>query len=352
MQLSPMSACAGGGAAVRPISSFDDASIPMNDLARRTVLAGLLAGGAAGAARAGDWPARRITWLVPYPAGGGSDTFARPIAGYLAERLGQPMVIDNRGGAGGTVGATVAAQAPADGYSLLVGDTGLTYAPTLYPTAGFDFGRDFAPIAAFARVPYVLVVNPRRLEVANLGQFIDVARRKPGTIDIGSTGLGTISHLAIGLFEARAGIKLHDIPYRGGGPMLQDLLAGQVAAAFVLASAAAGYVKSGKLRGLAIANRRREALLPDVPTAEEAGLADFRATIWFGLFAPSRTDAAILDRLHDEVQIVLATDAIKRLWAEQGARVELESRADFARFVVQETERWSRIAKAANIQME
>ena len=294
-----------------------------------------------------------MTWIVPFPAGGGSDLFARPIAAHATSQLGQSMVIDNKSGAGGTVGTAVAARAAADGYTVLVGDTGLTYAPTIYPNAGFDFDRDFAPISAFSRVPYVLVVNPARLNVATLKAFIDAAKKAPGSIDVGSAGIGTITHLAIGLFEGRAGLKLNHVPYRGGAPMLQDLLAGQIAAAFVLISAVAGYVASGKLRALALANRRRdEELLPGVPTAEEAGLPDFRITTWFGLFAPKRTPDAVLDRLHGAVQSALGTANVKSLWREQGARVELESRADFARFVARDTERWSRIAKAANIQME
>jgi tripartite-type tricarboxylate transporter receptor subunit TctC len=311
-----------------------------------------MAAGAATAAPAGQWPDRSVTWIVPFPAGGGSDLFARPIAAHVGSRLGQTMVIDNKSGAGGTLGTAVAARAPADGYTLLVGATGLTYAPMVYPRAGFDFDRDFAPISAFARVPYVLVVNPARLDVATLAAFIEAAKKKPGSIDVGSTGLGTVTHLAIEIFESRAGVKLNHVPYRGGAPMLQDLLAGQVAAAFVLVSAVAGYVRSGKLRALAVANRRREALLPDVPSAPEAGLAGFRITTWFGLFAPSRTPDAALDRLHDAVQEALATEAVKHLWREQGAKVEPESRADFARFVVRETERWSRIAKAANVHIE
>ena len=322
-------------------------------IARRSVLGGLLAAGAGTGARASQWPEQTVTWIVPFPAGGGSDLFARPIAAHATSQLGQSMVIDNKSGAGGTVGTAVAARAAADGYTVLVGDTGLTYAPTIYPNAGFDFDRDFAPISAFSRVPYVLVVNPARLNVATLKAFIDAAKKAPGSIDVGSAGIGTITHLAIGLFEGRAGLKLNHVPYRGGAPMLQDLLAGQIAAAFVLISAVAGYVASGKLRALALANRRRdEELLPGVPTAEEAGLPDFRITTWFGLFAPKRTPDAVLDRLHGAVQSALGTANVKSLWREQGARVELESRADFARFVARDTERWSRIAKAANIQME
>jgi tripartite-type tricarboxylate transporter receptor subunit TctC len=293
-----------------------------------------------------------VSWIVPFPAGGGSDMFARPVAARVGDILRQSMVIENRAGAGGTVGTLAAARAAPDGYTLLLGDTGLTYAPMVYPNAGFDFDRDFAPIAAFGRVPYVLVVNPSRVNAPNLEAFIAAAKAKPESIDIGSAGLGTVTHLAIGLFETRAGIKLTHVPYRGGAPMLQDLLAGQIGAAFVLVNAVAGYVNSGKLRALGVANRRRDALLPNVPTMHEAGLSDFRMTIWFGLFAPKRTPDAVLDRLHGAVQQALGDEGVKKLWAEQGARVELESRAQFADFVTRETERWGRIAKAANVRME
>jgi tripartite-type tricarboxylate transporter receptor subunit TctC len=308
--------------------------------------------GAAVPARANDWPTRTVSWIVPFPAGGGSDMFSRPVAARVAEAIGESVVIDNRSGAGGTVGTAVAARAAPDGYTMLVGDTGLVYAPTIYPRAGFDFLRDFAPIAAFGRVPYALVINPARIDAANLEAFIAMARKAPGGIDVGSAGLGTVTHLAIGLFEARAGIKLTHVPYRGGAPMLQDLLAGQVGAAFVLVSAVASAVRSGKLRALAVVNRRRDALLPDVPTAHEAGLADFRMTTWFGLFAPIRTSDTVLDRTHAAVQRALGSDEVKRLWAEHGAKVELESRADFANFIGREAERWTRIARAANVQME
>lgn len=324
----------------------------MMGMERRSVLGGLLAAGTGAGVRAGEWPERSVAWIVPFPAGGGSDMFARPIAARVADRLGQAMVIDNRSGAGGTLGTAVAARAPADGYTVLVGDTGLTFAPTIYPRAGFDFDRDFAPVSAFARVPYVLVINPGRLDVPALAAFIEAAKKKPGEISIGSAGLGTVTHLAIGLFEGRAGVDLNHVPYRGGAPMLQDLLAGQIAAAFVLVSAVAGHIRSGKLRALAVASRRREPLIPDVPTAHEAGLADFRMTTWFGLFAPARTPETVLDRLHAAVQEALAAPDLVRLWREQGARVEPESRADFAGFVARDAERWSRIARAANVQME
>ena len=327
----------------------------MNWISRRATLTSMAAAGigaAAGSARGAGWPTRPVSWIVPFPPGGGSDMFARPIAAHVGDRLGQPMVIDSRPGAGGTIGAAIAARAAPDGYTLLVGDTGLIYAPSVYPKAGFDFMRDFATVAAFARVPYVLVINPARLDVRDLVSLISAAKAKPGSIDVGSTGLGTITHLAIGLFEDRAGIELNHVPYRGGAPMLQDLLTGQIAAAFVLLSPAAEYVTSGRLRALAIANRRRDALLPGVPTMHEAGLAEFRMTTWFGLFAPRRTPDEILDRLHGAVQAALVSDNVRRLWLAQGARVELESRAAFADFIQRESVRWNRIAKAANIEME
>jgi tripartite-type tricarboxylate transporter receptor subunit TctC len=324
----------------------------MTDLSRRSTLAGLLALASATGARAADWPDHPITLIVPFPAGGGSDLFARPVAARMAAELGQTIVIDNRSGAGGTIGTAVAGRAAADGYTLLLGDTGLVYAPTIYPKPGFDFVRDFVPIAALARVPYVLAVNPARLDVTTLAAFIAEAKKHPGAIDVGSAGIGTLTHLAIGLFEERTGIRLNHVPYRGGSPMLQDLLAGQIAAAFVVAGALAPHVAEGKLRALAVANRRREPILANVPTMQEAGVKELRIAIWFGLFAPAATPESILDRLHGAAQGALRDPEIRRLWVEQGARVELESRAEFANFVARETERWSRIAKAANIRLE
>jgi tripartite-type tricarboxylate transporter receptor subunit TctC len=322
------------------------------DLGRRAALGGLLAGGSMARARAAAWPQKSIVWIVPFPAGGPTDVFARPIAASAPATLGQTIVIDNRAGAGGTIGAAQAARAPADGYTMLVANTPHTYAPAIYPQAGFDLARDFTPISALARSPTALVVNPAKLDVTSLAQFIEVAKRKPGSIEIGSPGLGTVPHLAIALLQSRTGIEVHHVPYRGGAPALQDLLAGQIVATFGSVSTLVPYVNAGKLRSLAIAGRRREPLLPNVPTFDEAGLKDFRAGSWFGLFAPKRTPTMILDRMHAAVLAALGSDEVKRVWVEQAAKVELESRADFGRFVEQEIVRWNRIAKAANIQLE
>ena len=319
---------------------------------RRAALGGVAALLAAPTARGGDWPEKTVTWVLPFPAGGPSDGFARTLAELVGAQLGQTVVIDNKSGAGGNLGAAVVARAAPDGYTMLVGFTGNAYASLIYANPGFDLLRDFAPVSAIDRVQSVLLVNPRRLDVATLGQFLERARARPDSIDMASGGLGTVGHLAIELFQADARIQLRHVPYRGGAPALQDLLGGQVAGLFATAGLTASYVRAGTLRALAIAGRRREPLLPDVPTFKETGFGDFRAISWDGLFAPKGTPAAILDRLHAAVQKALASETVKRQWAERGARVELESRGDFAMFVARDSARWSAVIKAAGIKPE
>jgi tripartite-type tricarboxylate transporter receptor subunit TctC len=320
-------------------------------LGRRAALGGL-ATVAAGGVRAAGWPDKPMVWIVPSSPGGPLDAFGRPVGAHVAEKLGQPVVIDNHSGAGGTIGVAMATRAPADGYTMVIGATSITYLQTIYPSAGFDFPRDLAPVSALARIQLALVVNPQRLDVSTLPQFIEAARKAPESIDFGTPGLGTTPHLAMELLQNRAGIKLHHVPYRAGSQMVQDVLSGQVAAMWSGGGAVAGFVREGKLRVLGIAGRRRDPILPEVPTMDEAGLKDFRAVAWFALFAPRRTPVAILDRMHDEVQAALDADDVKKVWAEQGAKVELESRAEFGRFIDQEVVRWNRVAKVANIQLE
>ena len=323
-----------------------------NGMGRRGVLGSLLVAGSGAAVHAANWPNRPIVWLVPFPSGGETDIFARPVADNVSASLGQPVQIDNRSGFGGALGASLVAIAPPDGYLMLVADTGLCYAPLVYPQATVDLGKSFAPVSAFARVPSALVINPNRLKVDNLEQFIAAAKQKPGTIELASSGVGTVSHLAIGLFEARAGIKLKHRGYRGFAAALAALAAGEVAATLAPVSSVLDSVKTGKVKVLAIANQRREPLLPNVPTFAEAGLADFRVGTWYGLFAPKETPAEILDRMHGAVQAALENAEIKRVWQQAGAKVELESRADFKQFVDKEIVAWRRIAGTANIRLE
>lgn len=322
-------------------------------LTRRGALAGAALGLLSTRSRASTWPDDdTITWVVPFPAGGPTDAFARPIAQRVSEIIGQTIVIDNRGGAGGTVATAQAARAAPDGYTFLVGLTSLAYAPVVYPQARFDLGRDFAPISSLARTQSSLIVNPSRLDVKTVQEFVEYARRSPGTIDIASAGPATPPHFAIEMLQKRAGIDLHHVPYRGAGPALRDLLAGHVAAGFQSISTLVDYVRRGELRALAVAGRRREPLLPEVPTMDESGLKDFRVVTWFGVFAPRATRPTVLDRMHAAIQEALVDPEIQRLWRDQGARVEPEARADFARFVNAEIPRWSRIAKEASIQIE
>jgi tripartite-type tricarboxylate transporter receptor subunit TctC len=326
----------------------------MTGFFRRTMVGGLITATAVRVARGAEWPERPVTWVVPFPPGSSSDTYARPVAALVSNELGQPIIIDNRSGAGGTLAATLLTRAVADGYTLMVGYTGLAYSSIIYPKsgAGFDLGQDFVPISAIAREPLVLAINPARLDIATLRQFIALANVKPESIDVASDGLGTVSHLAINLLEERTGIKLKHVPHLSGVQKLQGLLSGRVGAIFDSPGAVAGQAKAGKIRLLAVAGRRRDALLPDVPTFAEAGLPDFLVSQWFGLFAPKRTPDPILDRMHGAVQAALSDEQIRRIWAEHGARVESESRADFTRFVAQEIIRWKRIAKAASLTLE
>ena len=321
-------------------------------LFRRTALAGALASGMTGLARAADFPSRPMNWIVPFPPGGSNDIFARPIAAFVGQRLGEPVVVENRGGAGGTIGGMIAARSKADGCTLLVVNPSLTFASIVYAESGFDLMRDFAPVSGLAQVPVALVVNPVKVDAKDLAAFLALARKQPGAINIGSSGLGTIPHLANVLLQQRTGIQLTHVPYRGGGPALQDLVSGQIDATFAPLSTVASYVQSGRLRALAVAAPKREPILPNVPTFAQAGVADFAVSTWYGLFAPKATPPAILDTLHGVIQAALADPGVKHIWTEQGAEPDLQSRQAFTDFVIHEVERWSKIAKTVGLPME
>ena len=242
---------------------------------RRAILGGAAARWRRARRAARDWPEKPVTWVVPFPAGGPSDGFARTVAELVGGELGQTVVIDNKSGAGGSVGAAVVCAAPPDGYTMLVGFTGNAYAPLIYANPGFDLLRDFAPIAAIDRVQSALLVNPKQLDVTTLEQFLDAARRQAR---IDRHGVGRASarcRISRSSCCRPRRIKLRHVPYRGGAPALQDLLGGQVAGLFATVGLTASYVRAGTLRALAVAGRRREPLLPDVPTFEEAGARRF-----------------------------------------------------------------------------
>lgn len=321
-------------------------------IARRAALSGLLSLGTlagASAAHAAGFPSRPMNWIVPFPPGGSNDIFARPVAAFVGQRLGEPIVVENRGGAGGTIGGMIAARAQPDGCTLLVVNPSLTFASIVYPDSGFDLMRAFVPVSGMAAVPVALVVNPGKIDVRDLAAFLAMARKSPDVINIGSSGLGTVPHLAIELLQQRTGIRLTHVPYRGGGLALQDMLSGQIDATFAPISTVAGYVQSGRLRALAVATPHREPVLPDVPTFGEAGVADFNVSTWYGLFAPKATPQAPLDTLHAAVQAALAEPDVKRIWAEQGAEPIVDSRPAFAAFVDREVARWGAIVKMMDL---
>ncbi len=324
-------------------------------IARRAALSGLLSLGAlagASAAYAAGFPSRPMNWIVPFPPGGSNDIFARPVAAFVGQRLGEPVVVENRGGAGGTIGGMIAARAQPDGCTLLVVNPSLTFASIVYPDSGFDLMRAFVPVSGMAAVPVALVINPGKIDVRDLAAFLAMARKSPDVINIGSSGLGTVPHLAIELLQQRTGIRLTHVPYRGGGLALQDMLSGQIDATFAPISTVAGYVQSGRLRALAVATPRREPVLPDVPTFGEAGVADFNVSTWYGLFAPKATPQAPLDTLHAAVQAALAEPDVRRIWAEQGAEAMIDSRQAFAAFVDREVARWGRIVGGIDLPKE
>ena len=239
------------------------------------------------------WPAKPVMMIVPFPAGGGTDAFARPLAAQFAKQTGKQLVIDNRGGAGGTVGATLASRAAPDGYNLFMGAVHHTIAPSMYPRLDYDLEKDFVPLTLVASVPQVVVVNPRRVDAPNFKAFLEMLRRSPGKINYGSAGSGTSHHLAGELFKQQTNTFITHIPYRGAGPALQDLIAGNVDMMFDGLGSSSTHIKGGRIKALMVAGSKRNAAIPDVPSAAEVGLPDYLVSTWYGLWAPKGTPADV-----------------------------------------------------------
>jgi len=318
----------------------------------------LRAAGAAGAAsllplaHAQAWPAKPVTVLVPFPAGGGTDAFARPLAAQFAKQTGRQLVIDNRGGAGGTVGASLAARAPNDGYSLFMGAVHHTIAPSMYPRLDYDLEKDFVPLTVVASVPQVVVVNPRRVEAPDLKAFLAMLRRSPGKYNYGSAGSGTSHHLAGELFKQQTKTFITHIPYRGAGPALQDLIAGNVDMMFDGLGSSAAHIKAGRTRALMVSGPRRNPALPDVPCAAEVGLPDYTVTTWYGLWAPKGTPAEVQARAIEEIRKAVQADELKAVWANQGAEFPNLTQQQFAALVGSEIKRWATVVKASGARID
>ena len=298
------------------------------------------------------WPARTVMMVVPFPPGGGTDAFARPLAAQFTKQTGKQLVIDNRGGAGGTVGASIAAHAAPDGYNLFMGAVHHTIAPSIYPRLDYDLQRDLVPITLVARVPQVLVVNPQRVPAKNFKEFVALLKANRGKFNYGSAGNGTSHHLAGELFKIQTKTFITHIPYRGAGPALQDLIAGNCDVMFDGLGSSANHIKGGRIRALMVAGTQRNPAIPDVPCASEVGLPDYNVTTWYGIWAPKGTSAEVQARVADEMRKAVATPELREIWAQNGADFPNFTQPQFASFIDGEIKRWGQVAKAANIRLD
>lgn len=302
-----------------------------------------------GALPAVAFPDRAVRIVVPFPAGGSNDVIARIIGQRLSEIWKQPVVIENRGGAGGNIGGEAIARADADGYSLLLAAPGpLAINPSLFQRMNYDPLKDFAPIALTASVPIVLAVNPQ-VRATSVAELIALAKAEPGKLHFGSSGAGSTNHLAGELFKSLAGINIQHVPYRGAAPAMNDLVAGHIPFMFDNMPAVRPQVAGGKIRAIAVAGATRSSLYPELPTMAEAGVAGFEASSWFGLVAPAGTPPAVMKVLVETTTAVLKEPAIVAKFAELGAEPGTVFGEDFGRFLKAETEKWAAIVKAAGL---
>jgi tripartite-type tricarboxylate transporter receptor subunit TctC len=323
-------------------------------LPRRTFLC--LAAGAAAlpvvsrVARAQTYPTRPVRWVVAAGAGSTADIVVRLMGQWLSERLGQPFVVEHRPGAGANIGTEAVVRAPADGYTLLLVNPANAINATLYDKLNFNFIRDIAPVAGLIRGPFVMLVNPS-FPANTVPEFIAYAKAHPGTINFASGGTGFASHLAGELFKAMTGVNMVHVPYRGQAPAMTDLLAGQVQVMFDPVVSSIANIRAGKLRPLAVTTSTRSEALPDIPTVGEF-LPGYEASVWFGAGVPKNTPTEIVDRLNKEINDALADPKIKARLADLGGTVLPGSPADFGKLIADETEKWGKVIRAANIKLE
>ena len=299
-------------------------------------------------ASADNYPTRPVHIIVAFPAGNASDTIARLAAQGLSERLGQSFVIENRPGAGGQIGVELVVRAPPDGYTLLVASAVNAVNATLYGKLNYNFMRDIAPVASICRVPDVMVVNPS-VPAKTVPEFIAYAKANPGKINMASAGNGSASHLAGELFKMMTGVDLVHVPYRGS--FIPDLLGGQVQVTFAPIPVAIAYIRAGKLRVLAVTGAARSKALPDTPTVAEF-VPGYEASAWYGIGAPEKTPAEIIDRLNKEITACLADPKVNARLSDLGAIPMAMTPEEFGKFIAAETEKWAKVIRAANIKPE
>lgn len=306
--------------------------------------------GAASAAQAQNYPTKAVRMILPFAPGGSTDLIARLVAAQLSDRLGKQFTVENRAGAGGTVGTDVVLHAPPDGYTLLVVSMAHAVNPWLH-NLKYEMTKDFVPIAIFGTVASALVVHPS-VPAHSVKELLDLAKAKPGTIHMGHAGVGSFQHLAVANFAYMADIKIIEVPFKGGGPALVDLLGGHSEAMISALISSVPHVKSGKLRGLGVSGTKRHPLLPDLPTIAEAGVPGYSAVNWFGLAGPKGLPGPIAERLHKEVTAALSTDAAKELFAKDASEIVFMSSAEFSKFIEAETDKWGKVVKAAGIKAQ
>lgn len=313
-------------------------------------LALALAAGAA-VAQAQDYPNKSIRMIVPYPPGGGTDVVARIVNEKLAPELGQPIVIDNKGGAGGSVGTELAAKAPPDGYTVLMTLSSHTINPKLFPKLGYDVERDFVPVSLAALIPQILVVNPS-VPANNVAELVALLRANPGKYNYASVGIGSPGHIAGELFKLKTGVQMTHVPYKGGGPAVTDTIGGQVQLLFVSMPAALQFVKQGRLKAIAVTSAKRSASAPDVPTIVENGGPDVVVDSWYGVLVPAKTPAPVVARLNAAMAKVLAMPDVKEKLFAQGAEAVSNSSAEFDAIIRDELKKWEYVIREAKITPE
>ncbi len=320
----------------------------MKGLLRAIVICTSMVAAVTTAAAADDWPSRTVTIIAPFPAGGTVDIVARTIAQRLGVDLRQTFIVENRGGAGGSIGTALMAHAAPDGYTIMVNHIGLTFNAALYDNLPYETLRDVLPVAYVGATPNVLVVT-NGFPAKTVAEFLEAARARPGTINYGSGGIGSAGHLPMELLQSATGVKLVHVPYKGNGPALMDLIGGQIQVMLATIPAVMPYITSGQLRPLATSGSRRSSALPDIPTLDEAGIKGFDYQPWYGFFAPGATPPAIADKLHDEVNVVLQDPAIARKLQQEGLEAHPMSRQQFVDVVRGDMTKWAGVIKSLGI---
>ena len=325
----------------------------MRNLRKRALLGALAAAAALAlpGAWAQTWPSRSVSIIVPFPAGGTTDVLARALGQELSKTLGQPVVVENKPGAGATLGADYVAKSKADGYTLLMGAVHHTIATSVYRKLGYDFEKDFAPITTVALVPNVLVVNPQ-VPAKTVQELLAQAKAQPGKLTYGSNGTGTGQHLIGAQFEGMGGVQLLHVPYKGSGPLTTDLLGGQISMSFDTVTPVLPHIKAGKLHALAVTTAKRSVALPDVPTLEEAGLPGFDMGTWFGMLAPAGTPKDIVARLNADMVKIIQSPEFRKKMDDIGADPIANTPEQMARQIKDDTARFARLVKEAKVSLD